>query len=592
MNSGKILRLFLIIMALSMLISGCNGGNMTDNNKSGSPASPVPTEIPEDINPLSVDILTDRWVSVELPPFETRTEYKNGTQIDVEFYVSFTNRNTGTVLKVPGFWDGDNIFRCRFAPTEYGIWDYVSVCASDTSLDGIKGTVGANIYKGDLDIYKHGFLTVKEGNKYLSYADGTPFFYLGDTHWTYLTEEYEDHFTVIVDKRAEQGFTVYQSEPIDAGFKLYDGYLDKNDVKGFQEADRYYQYIAQKGLVHANAEFFFPGNISDALLKRNDKTDYFDKLCRYWVARFGSYPVIWTLGQEVDNDFYFERGDQKLYNAQNNIYIEIAKSIKKYDPYHQLLTAHQENVMYTTVSGKGTDKSADNNGKSAFYDKKITEETGHAFWAAQWPVNLTDIQYQVLVEDYWNSDKPSVNYEGRYCYLWTKDFGSRAQGWISFLSGFFGYGYGCADMWYYNAVYDMESDSSDGIETITRDDKKMKWTESINLDSAKQVCYMKSFLENLEWYNMVPDTEFRYFTPSGNGCHCTCASVNDDTCIIYFYSLDSKSTGKVNLEGKINCRWFNPRTGEYGEEFTVTDGNLSDKPDNEDWVIICSKIKK
>lgn len=122
-------------------------------------------------------------------------------------------------------------------------------------------------------MYRHGFVKSVPGKKYLVYADGTPFFYLGDTHWGMYTEEFdspgphagetgaESHFKYIVDRRAEQGFTVYQSEPIGAAFKISDGHVDADDIAGFQLADKYYQYIAEKGLTHANAEFFFSSNM-------------------------------------------------------------------------------------------------------------------------------------------------------------------------------------------------------------------------------------------------------------------------------------------------------------------------------------------
>lgn len=71
--------------------------------------------------------------------------------------------------------------------------------------------------KGDLDIYKHGFIQAEAGCRYMTYADGTPFFYLGDTHWGMYREEIDEpgpnagetgaasHFRYIVDRRAEQG---------------------------------------------------------------------------------------------------------------------------------------------------------------------------------------------------------------------------------------------------------------------------------------------------------------------------------------------------------------------------------------------------
>ena len=147
----------------------------------------------------------------------------------------------------------------------------------------------------------------------MTYADGTPFFYLGDTHWGLYLEEYDQpgphagntgatsHFKYLVDRRVEQGFTVCQSEPIGAKFNLADGRVDQKDIDGLRQADKYYQYIADKGLVHANAEFFFSSSMS-AKLASDDAA--LAVLSRYWVARFGAYPVMWTLAQEIDNDFY------------------------------------------------------------------------------------------------------------------------------------------------------------------------------------------------------------------------------------------------------------------------------------------------
>ena len=62
-------------------------------------------------------------------------------------------------------------------------------------------------------------------------------------------------FKIIVDKRIEQGFTVYHSEPIGAKYNLSDG-LTGSDIFGFKDLDKRFKYIADKGLVHANAQLF------------------------------------------------------------------------------------------------------------------------------------------------------------------------------------------------------------------------------------------------------------------------------------------------------------------------------------------------
>ena len=81
------------------------------------------------------------------------------------------------------------------------------------------GALDAQPYGGDFAIYRHGFLKVRDGGRYLTYADGTPFFWLGDTHWFFDGKERWDtankpgwtfQFRGMVDLRVEQGFTVYQ----------------------------------------------------------------------------------------------------------------------------------------------------------------------------------------------------------------------------------------------------------------------------------------------------------------------------------------------------------------------------------------------
>lgn len=600
------------------------GDNATDAPKATDAATPVPTPAGPDIDPSSVDAITETWVATELT-FNSTKEYASradrgdskkmsmAEQAMVILDVTFTCED-GTSLTIPAFWDGGNVFKVRFAPTKYGVWSYTTKCDTDDSLNGLTGKVGANSYKGNLDIYKHGFVTVKEGNKYFTYDDGTPFFYLGDTHWSMCSEEIDSpgtagkkaglpsHFQYIVDKRVSQGFTVYQSEPIGMKFNLTDG-LTSADIKYFKETDRYYQYIAEKGLVHANAQFFF----ASALTKRNiDDPEYLELISRYWVARFGAYPVMWTLAQEIDNDFYNERGDQKIYTFKDNPWVKIAEYNHKYDAYSHPLTGHQENTGMTTVTGKGTRKGGtltpSGGGISAFFSKEVTEATGHNWWGAQWSPSLNSQGSDAVPKDYWASPKVAINYESRYCYLWTKNFGARAQGWISLLNGFMGCGYGAIDIWLYNSTYDVNTESDDGIEKITPADKRTSWTEAIEFESGYQAGYLRYFMQQIEWWKLVPDFNDKVsFMPSSTETFYTCATIGSDTYVVYFYNKTT-STGKIcNMieNAEYNARWFNPRSCDFVDIGTVKATETSqkgtpaysapEKPDAEDWVLILTK---
>ncbi|MBR6765648.1 MAG: DUF4038 domain-containing protein [Clostridia bacterium] len=210
-----------------------------------------------------------KWVSDEL---EFNARIRVNDIFEAEADLILVHQETKKEIKVPMFWDGGFSWKARYALTELGTWCF-SVKESGELLlgiDGISGTLSCVEYDGDLEIYKHGFLKTEKDVRYFMYADGTPFFYLGDTHWNMVKEEFDSageaagnietdsHFKYIVDRRVEQGFTVYQSEPIGANYNINNGIIDAEDLPGFWELDKYFKYIAQKGLVHANAELVFP----------------------------------------------------------------------------------------------------------------------------------------------------------------------------------------------------------------------------------------------------------------------------------------------------------------------------------------------
>ena len=123
----------------------------------------------------------ETWVANEIS-FESEKTYENPfNDVDVELHLW----GNGRLYKIPAFWDGGNVWKVRFVCPSEGNWHFKTVCtdAENTSLDGRTGAVICNEYSGELDIYKHGFVTTNAGKKYFTYDDGTPFFYLGDTAW-------------------------------------------------------------------------------------------------------------------------------------------------------------------------------------------------------------------------------------------------------------------------------------------------------------------------------------------------------------------------------------------------------------------------
>lgn len=561
-----------------------------------SPAEPV-------ILPAMVDVLTETWRAAEIT-FESAKPYTTLLNA-AELNVIFTSPS-GKQYTVPGFWDGGRTWRVRFAPTEYGVWKYVSICTDNTDggLDGKHGTVGSNRYQGSLEIYRHGFIKTAPGVRYFMYADGTPFFYLGDTHWSMPGEPFDEMFKLIVNKRVAQGFTVYQSEPLGAKYNFADGVSDA-DLPGLQDLDRRFKYIADAGLVHANAELFFPPEIT----KPCYTDEYLKKLCRLWVARFGTYPVMWTSGQEVDNDFYFDRGDQRHFDAKSNPWKKVLAWVHEYDAYQHPGTAHME-----FMGGKPEPKEFPPKNERPKYGYGVQASTssfrdvqGHTWYGIQWtPPHDSGIGW-LPVKDFWENGqgKPVVNYEGSYDHLWTLGDGARQQGWTAYLNGMCGHGYGAIDIWLYNSRYDMDKDTVRGSVTVTVEQKKTKWTTSVDFPSATELgIHMKNFFASMKWWKLTPRFDDPKWFKAEKSAWYSLATIDSDVYVLYMYNRTTIGTGTLrNMRDTSHvAQWFNTRTGAYTdlgtftpEKDTQSEGcswKIPEKPSAADWVLVVKATTK
>nr|MCR5042439.1 DUF4038 domain-containing protein [Clostridia bacterium] len=338
---------------------------------------------------------------------------------------------------------------------------------------------------------------------------------------------------------------------------------------------------------------------------------YLETLSRYWVARYGAYPVMWTLGQEVDRDFYSSNDPGRPWNALNNPYKLVAGYIEKYDVYSHPLTAHQENAALTVTYGSGEGRSEGLKQYCGTAPSAFRDVSAHTFYAAQWSPSKTGPYDTGTAKDFWynSQGKPSINYEGQYCYLWTKNFGARMQGWLAYLNGMFGYGWGGQDTWSYLNTYSENEDSDDGVDVITAQEKRdATWRDSLEYPSSYQVGYMRSFLEENRWWELIPRFDNKaYFLP-GKDVFSVCSSNEDNSrMVLYLYSfsdasvaekpnateLSALSTGTAGMLrpfAEYRYRWFDPVAGEYGEEGTFKatafgTHALGPKPSGADWAI-------
>jgi hypothetical protein len=121
------------------------------------------------------------WETQEIT-LEAAREYPN-PYVDVTVWIELTG--PGFNKKVYGFWDGGRTFKVRFVATTPGEWRWkVSATpADDSGLSGAGALRAVAWSEADLaaNPNRHGFVRASENGHALVYADGSPFFLLGDT---------------------------------------------------------------------------------------------------------------------------------------------------------------------------------------------------------------------------------------------------------------------------------------------------------------------------------------------------------------------------------------------------------------------------
>jgi len=111
--------------------------------------------------------------------FETQVKGPAGGNpfVDVTFGAKFTLG--ARTVDVPGFYDGDGVYRLRFSPDTVGHWTFVTI-GSARELQGHAGALTCVATKagnrGPVGT-AHGF--------HFQYADGTPYFPFGTTCYAY-----------------------------------------------------------------------------------------------------------------------------------------------------------------------------------------------------------------------------------------------------------------------------------------------------------------------------------------------------------------------------------------------------------------------
>jgi hypothetical protein len=511
--------------------------------------------------------------------------------LDLVITAEFTGPS-GRKITREAYWDGGDTYKVSFAPTERGAWTYILIAPENTGLNGTTGELECIDYTGDLPIYRHGFLKIGGQGRYLTYDDDTPFFWLGDTHWGFISGEKWDEsnhpkmksmFKGMVDKRWAQGFNVYQTNLRSEGGFLGDTHFWVDGKEGLlpdvafyqKEVDKRMFYLADTGMVNALG-FAWGGSVVGKLeLQKN--------LARYIVARYGALPVVWTLAGEVAG----YGGAQR--QACIDGWREVALLVQDIDGYHNLQTAHYTNER----------PFADYYQNESWFDFTLNQ-AGHGDYP------ISGKQYRDHRKQY--PDKPFIEGEALYEFVFTLEENGgrianadmlRRAAYMSMQCGGCGYTYGAQGIW--DTVWEKPKEAPlfnpfnpHGI----------TWHEAVDGEGAAQMGYMREFYETLGFTRLRPfmgclESRMSFSDESLFGMFNPYITASEDMGLVVLYFTSQTRTMGASIGYLKNrpyrAQWFNPRENKYlplDEPVQPRDGKweLPRTPDNKDWLLVIREI--
>ena len=485
----------------------------------------------------------------------------------------------GRQLRVPAFWAGGKTWRVRYASPLGGTHRYRTECndTANAALHGVTGDVVVTPYTGTNALFRHGPIRVAEDRRHFAYADGTPFFWLGDTWWMGLVKrlQWPEEFQQLTADRRDKGFTViqivaglYPDMPAfderglgDAGQPWEKNYA-RIRPEYFDAADRRIQHLVEQGLMPCVLGCW--GYHLPWLGTEKMKQHW-----RYLIARWGALPVVWCAAGEQAMPWYNSGSKEAETQLLRREWNEVIRSMHANDPFDRLVTTHPRS-----------------NARDEILDPTLLDfemqQSGHG--------NPTE-QHASAALAAWNRAPvmPVLSGEARYEALEIKPMlhakEAREAFWAHLLnSGCAGHTYGVNGVWQVNIP-----DKRFGKSPTGNDWGGTPWQEAMSLPGSTQLAHAKKFLLTLPWNQLVPATNV--FT----GATSAAATPGGHCALAFAATGQAVSADITKLSGPATARWFDPASGELkpieGSPFPNTGARRFAPPGKNaagegDWVLV------
>ena len=412
---------------------------------------------------------------------------------------------SGDVRRVPAFWAGGRIWKVRYASPLAGEHPYRTVCSSttDAGLHDMTGAVTVTPYRGKNPLYVHGPVQIAADKRHFEHADGTPFFWLGDTWWMGLCHrlDWPQGFKKLTADRKKKGFNVVQivtglypdMYPFDprganeAGYPWEEGYSQIRP-EYFDAADRKLGHLVEQGITPCivAAWGFYLSWMTEDQLKAH---------WRYLIARYGAWPVIWCAAGEANVPWYLAKDypcdDRALARGWTNI----MRTMRETDPFHRPVTIHPGAIKRFTARSVTDDETLlDFDMLQCIHQEN--ESVDRAITAVRETYAATPRM-------------PVIN--GEPCYemlggIITAPWPRRAF-WSCVLNGAMGHTYGCNGIWQCN-----QPGMPHGISPNGYNHGSAPWQETMHYSGSSECAHGKNLLARFAWEKFEPHPEWAAYT--------------------------------------------------------------------------------
>jgi len=451
--------------------------------------------------------------------------------LDVRF-----EHESGRTATVPGFWDGGDTFRTRFAPPETGTWAWETI-ADDLGLDET-GSFEAGSGDSESALHDHGYLVADE--RALRHADGEPCFWLADTAWSASTRATTDEWTEYLDYRVDQGFNVVQvnalrqfdgSRPHDR-IPFEDWDISRPNHDYFRRLDDLVAMAHERGVVPALVALWFDyaGANEDWGVPEEYRHDHTPEqartLGRYLGARYGAYGATWL----VSGDSEFDETVLPVYRAAAEALGEACQ--------YPLRAAHQPGGQNTPAIVNDED----------WLDFHVYQ-SGHTH-------DRGVPESQARVNRALHPARPVLN--GEPCYADMEEYGGdevfdretvRAAGWLSVLAGAnAGLTYGALGIWPWHRA-------GDTFEAADRWGDPKPWDEALTFPSADDYGRLAELLDGKQVHALSPRPDLLDESETGEA-----AAVTPEAVVVYLRT--GRAVTLTDAPPVADWQWVDPASGD------------------------------